>query len=132
MITRVPAPRKWSAERNSANQLRLTGSGRNERTSRTHSARAPGGAARAGTDGAGGWILGWAAAAWVSNSKPGMAGSSRSQGVPADGGTRIGWLTVGVYRNWADSPGKPGRGPRGPVPPWSAGGRLGERRPSNS
>src|SRR5580704_242923 len=43
MITRVPAPRKWSAERNSANQLRLTGSGRNERTSRTHSARAPGG-----------------------------------------------------------------------------------------
>ena len=41
MMTRTPAPRKCSAERNSANQLRLTGSGRNERSSRTHSVPAP-------------------------------------------------------------------------------------------
>jgi len=47
-----------------------------------------------------GWgPIGWAAAGWASNSKPGMAGSSRSQGAPADRGTRIGWLTVEVYRN---------------------------------
>ena len=80
-----------------------------------------------------GWgPIGWAAAGWASNSKPGMAGSSRSQGAPADRGTRIGWLTVEVYRNWGGSPGEPGRGPWGPVPPWSAGGRCGMRRPSNS
>ncbi len=86
MITRVPAPRKWSAERNSANQLRRTGSGRNERSSRTHSARARG-----------------FSGARVSNSKPGMACwaryqacSSRAQAGGCVGGTGTGWLTVGV------------------------------------
>ncbi len=82
MITRVPTPRKWSAERNSANQLRRTGSGRNERSSRAHSARARG---FSGT--------------WASNSKPGTARSSRDQACsPQDrvGGTGAGWPTVGV------------------------------------
>ena len=49
MITRTPAPRKWSADRNSANQLRLTGSGRNERSSRAHSVRASRGLRRSGS-----------------------------------------------------------------------------------
>ncbi len=62
-----------------------------------------------------GWgPTGWAAAGWASNSKPGMAGSSRSQGVPADGGTRIGWLTVGVYRRLGRLAGGAGPRPAGP------------------
>ena len=89
MITRVPTPRKWSAERNSANQLRRTGSGRNDRSSPAHSARARG-----------------LAGAWASNSKPGAARSSRDQARSSrdqacssqdrTGGTGAGWLTVGV------------------------------------
>ena len=38
--TRTARPRKCKADRNSLNQLRLTGSGRNERSSRAHSRRA--------------------------------------------------------------------------------------------
>src|SRR5271169_3164463 len=134
MMTRTPAPRKLSADRNSVNQLRLTGSGRNERSSRAHSARASRGPERAaaGRAGAGRASLKWSAsnrpglngsAVWAAapNSKPGAAGSSQ-----ADGGPGIGWLTVGVYLNRRASP-SGAAGPRaacGTVPAWSADGRL--------
>ncbi len=75
MMTRTPAPRKCSAERNSANQsrkcsaernsanqLRLTGSGRNERSSRTHSVPAPRGP---GCE--------WLECAWLECALPGCA-----------------------------------------------------------
>ncbi len=80
MMTRTPAPRKCSAERNSANQLRLTGSGRNERSSRTHSVPAPGapGCARPGGAWRGCARPGPAVWGVASNSKPGAGRSSQT------------------------------------------------------
>src|SRR5580704_17763914 len=105
MTTRTPAPRKCSAERNSANQFRLTGSGRNERSSRTHSVPAPRGAGR-------GWPgrrwpgRGWPGRGWrgsavgalASNSKPGAGWPSQAGRSFQALGAAIGWLMVGVYR----------------------------------
>src|SRR5580704_10274538 len=94
MMTRTPAPRKCSAARNSANQLRLTGSGRNERSSRTHSApesRGPGRAWR-GRAWRGYARPGSAVGAVASNSKPGAGWPSQAGWSSQVRGAGFGWL----------------------------------------
>ena len=111
MITRVPTPRKRSAERNSernsANQLRRTGSGRNERSSRAHSAPVRGfpGAERASNSKPGTGPLAPLGplgplgplaplGPWPGPSRP--SPSFRGQARSSQGRTGTGWLTVGV------------------------------------
>ena len=120
MITRTPAPRKWSADRNSANQLRLTGSGRNERSSRAHSVRPSRGLRRAGSGSAGRPAASLEAGRGrrvleheagrgrrPGGRRPGPGGRAGDQ---ADGGTGIGRLAMGVYLNrGASLSGRPAR-----------------------